>query len=300
MTSAARWGLLAFILFASTASPLAALAGEVRVAVSAGLEAPAQAIARRFTARSGHEVTLTVAATGKLQAQITQGSRHQVFLSSDTARPARAEAAGRVVAGSLVSLGRGALVLWSPLPDLADGGAETLGPPLAMMRLGVPNPVTSTHGAAANAVLARLGLRTEGTKRIVVLPDGAAGVSRLRTLAGSSASTTAAEAADAPAAPALAAGPASSAPRPPPWPVAGLLPVGAVATLEGGSSWRVPDDWYPPLEPVAVLLTPGLRSDAARAFMAFLQHQQARDILAEYGYRLPGPGAEDARDENAG
>lgn len=294
MTSATPWGLLTLILLASTALPLAAVAGEVRVAVSAGLEAPARAIARRFTARTGHEVTLTVAATGKLQAQITQGSRHQVFLSSDTARPARAEAAGRVVAGSLVSLGRGALVLWSPLPDLADGGPAVLGPPLAMLRLGVPNPVTSTHGAAANTVLGRLGLRSEDTERIVVLVDGAAGVSRLRTLAGTSTSTTAAE---TPAAPALAARPASTAPRPPPWPVAGLLPVGAVAKLEGGSSWAVPDDWYPPLEHVAVLLTPGLRSDAARAFMAYLQHQDARDILAEYGSRLPGPGSEETDDE---
>lgn len=287
MTWAAPWGLLALIVLAVAASPRVAQAGEVRVAVSAGLEAPARAIARRFTARSGHDVTLTVAATGKLQAQITQGSRHQVFLSGDTARPARAEAAGRVVAGSLVSLGRGALVLWSPLPNLAEGGAAVLGPPMTLMRLVVPNPVTSTHGAAANAVLGRLSLRTEDSERIVVLADGAAGVARLRALAGSAASTTAAE---TPTAPALAAGPASTAPRPPHWPVAGLLPAGAVAKVEGGSSWVVPDDWYPPLEHVGVLLTPGLRSDAARAFMAFLQHQDARDILAEYGTRPPGPG----------
>ena len=94
---------------------------------------------------------LSVAATGKLQAQIAQGSRHEVFLSSDTARPARAEAAGRVVAGSLVPLGRGAFAA----PDVAVN-RTVLGPPLALMRLVVPNPVTSSHGAAANAVCWRV------------------------------------------------------------------------------------------------------------------------------------------------
>jgi len=262
-----------------------ARAGEVRVAVSAGLEPVAIVIARRFTARSGHEVVLTAASTGKLYAQLVNGAAFDVFLSADSARPARAEAAGLTAPGPTVSLGRGRLALWSPNAGTVDDEGRVLGPPLRLMRLVVPNPVTSAYGAAADAVLEGLGLQAVASPRVVLAADGAAAADTTRQLAASDGST---DDATAPGTVATDADPSAStgAVMPPRGPVAGLLPIAHVSRTTDGSLWLVPETDHPPLEQQAVLLAGAMRSDAARAFMAFLTKQDTRDILAGFGFGL--------------
>lgn len=281
--------LVSALLVGLTGGGPSARAGEVRVAVSAGLEPVATVIARRFTARSGHEVVLTAASTGKLYAQLVNGAAFDVFLSADSERPARAEAAGLTAPGPTVSLGRGRLVLWSPNAGAVDDEGRVLGPPLRLMRLVVPNPVTSAYGAAANVVLEKLGLQAVASRRVVVTADGAAAAETTRQLAASHASTDEARAPGTVATNA-APPPSTGGVTTPRGPVAGLLPIAhvsqALSQAPDGSFWLVPESDHPPLEQQAVLLAGAMRSDAARAFMAFLSKQDTRDILAGFGFTL--------------
>ncbi len=253
------------------------------MAVSTGLLPAAEVIARRFSARTGHDVVVTAGASGRLYAQLVNGAGFDVFLSGDALRPARAEAAGMTVPGSSVSLGAGRLVLWSPEPELVDDDGRVLGPPLRVSRLVIADPVTSAHGAAAGAVLRGLGVTVGATSAVLVVADGAAVVATIRALTG-----TRAPGFDAPLPGTLPQAPgeppASGPVMPPRAPVAGLVPVALVPDEAGGSRWVVPEDRHPSLEQQAVLLAGGLRSDAARAFMAFLRQQAVRDILAGFGY----------------
>lgn len=255
------------------ASPRAA-AGEVRVAVASGFAAPARDIARRFSAHSGHNVTLAFGASGRLYARIVGGDVFQVFISADRERPAKAAAADLIVPDSRVVLADGGLVLWSADPTLVDDAGRVLRRTGALESLATPNPVTSPHGAAAMATLEALGV-----------------ADRLRDTL--SVRDTVAAVADAVASGAAKAGFLSVAAVP--------APPRAGAGGAAGSAWRVPASLHPPLTHEAVLLASGARSDAARAFMAFLKHEEAREIMRRYGYVVPGvPGTDDGGPDAAG
>ena len=58
-----------------------ALAGEVQVAVAANFSAPMKLIAAEFQNETGHRAVLTFGATGKLQAQISNGAPFDIFLA---------------------------------------------------------------------------------------------------------------------------------------------------------------------------------------------------------------------------
>jgi molybdate transport system substrate-binding protein len=58
-------------------------------------------------------------------------------------------------------------------------------------------------------------------------------------------------------------------------------------TPERGSHWQVPKDWYSPIRQGAVLLKRGQNNPAAKAFIAFLQSDSARQTIEELGYVVP-------------
>jgi ABC-type molybdate transport system substrate-binding protein len=108
-------------LLAAGALPVEA--AKVRAAVAANFTKIAEQIGADFTAATGHEVVLSFGATGTLYTQISQGAPFDVFLAADDRRPAQAIAEGLAVAGSAFTYARGALVLYAPEIDLADGAA---------------------------------------------------------------------------------------------------------------------------------------------------------------------------------
>ena len=56
--------------------------------------------------------------------------------------------------------------------------------------------------------------------------------------------------------------------------------------LSQGSAWIVPTDLYSPLTQDAILLKKGQDNPAATALLAFLQGEQAKAIIQQYGYML--------------
>ncbi|MBB4284886.1 molybdate ABC transporter substrate-binding protein [Roseospira goensis] len=248
------------------AGPGSAQAGEVRVAVAAGFAPAAQEIARRFAARTGHKASLSFGASGRLYAQIVSGSGFQVFLSADALRPEKAEAAGLTVPDSRFTYAFGRLALWSADPELVDADGTVLTRREGFESLAIGNPVTSPHGAAAVQVLQARGVYERLRPALITLED--AGTVHDVVSAGDA--------------------------------EAGLLPVSALALETGGSRWTVPADLHAPLPHQAVLLTAGARSDAARSFIAFLRHQEARDIMQRFGYDMPTGDPEAATPPPAG
>jgi molybdate transport system substrate-binding protein len=71
----------------------------------------------------------------------------------------------------------------------------------------------------------------------------------------------------------------------------GAAELGFVALAQvagrGGSAWRVPPDLHHPIAQQAVLLAPGARNPAARAFLAFLAGPRGRALVGAAGYDLP-------------
>ena len=64
----------------------------------------------------------------------------------------------------------------------------------------------------------------------------------------------------------------------------GFVALAQVVSHNAGSRWEVAENLYDPIRQDAVLLTKGADSDAARAFVEFLQGPEAEAIIARYGY----------------
>ena len=250
MTGAVAALALAAAIAAGSARAIPA--DEVRVAVAANFLPVLEALEPRFTAATGHRIAASSGSTGTLFAQIEQGAPFEVFLAADSERPRLLAERGRAVPGSRFTYARGRLVLWR-----GDAGPEPPGPELLRARrfhhLAVANPATAPYGAAALAVLERLGL-AEDLRSSLVVGESVAQAFHF-----------------------VAAGGAEL----------GFVALSQVRAhrVPTGSWWLVPETWHPPIEQQAVLLAAG--NPAARRFLTFLASPEAAATIRRFGYEVP-------------
>lgn len=244
-----RLAALLSLVLALLAGP--ALAAEVKVAVAANFAEPAQEIARRFEARTGHEATLSFGSSGQFYAQIANGAPFGVFLSADRERPETAEAEGLAVAGSRFTYATGRLVLYSRTPGLVDGRGAVLRT-RRFEKLAIADPKTAPYGAAAMETMRKLGLREALAPRLV---QGSSITQAYQFVRSGAAEV-------------------------------GFVALSQVAREAGGSRWTVPAGFHSPIEQQAVLLKPGADNAAARAFLEFLKGAEAKAIIRRYGYEV--------------
>ncbi|NMG45692.1 molybdate ABC transporter substrate-binding protein [Aromatoleum toluvorans] len=246
--------LACLLCAAAVLSCRAAPAAEVSVAVAANFTAPMQKIAAEFERDTGHKVRLAFGATGKFYAQISNGAPFELFLAADDTTPAKLEQEGVAVAGSRFTYAIGRLVLWSAQPGVVDDRGEVLKRG-AFAHLAVANPKTAPYGAAAMAVLRKLGVADALAPKLVTGENiaqthqfVASGNAELGFLA--------------------------------------LSQVWVDGRLTGGSAWQVPAELHAPLRQDAVILAAGRDKPAARALADYLRGAKAAAIIKSYGYGL--------------
>lgn len=228
----------------------AAAAGEVRLAAATNFKSALDEIAAAFEAETGHEVIISTGSTGKLFAQITNGAPFDVFLAADQERPARLVAEGAALKGSRFTYAIGRLVLWGP-------GETSVGPERLragdFRRLALANPDLAPYGAAAREVIFALDAE-EATRGKVVLGENI----------GQAYAFVRSGAADV-----------------------GLVAMSQLARTppaEQGGFWTPPEDLYKEIRQDAVLLTRGGDNEAARAFLDYLNGEDAGRIIESGGY----------------
>ncbi|HHM04908.1 MAG TPA: molybdate ABC transporter substrate-binding protein [Gammaproteobacteria bacterium] len=249
--TARRWGGVLLALMALAAPP-AASGGEVTVAVASNFIATLERLARDFQIRSGDRLRISSGSTGRLYAQIRHGAPYDVFLAADEKRPRLIEASSQGVAGSRFTYAIGRLVLWSPRRRVVDERG-----PLPVVRsleyIAIANPRTAPYGEAAVSVLHRLGLWSSLRAKVVRGENVAQAYQYVAT---------------------------------------GNAGAGLVSLAQwrkgggGGFHWLVPPTLHAPLRQQAVLLKRAQDNPAARAFMAYLESDAARDIIKQDGYEL--------------
>ena len=244
------WYLVCALAVALGAPTIAtpAFADLVRIAVASNFNEPAREISRLFEQATGHTVSMSTGSTGQLYAQITQDAPFEVFLAADQLRPEAAVAEGYAVDGTRFTYATGRLALFSTQPALVRD-ASTLHT-TSFTRIAIANPATAPYGAAAVAVLKALGVYAAVEARIVY---GSNIAQTFQFVATNNAEL-------------------------------GFVALSQIAGHRRGSRWVVPQDLHPPIAQDAVLLQRGASSDAARAFVAFLQGPQAAAVKARYGY----------------
>ena len=248
-----KWFLRAVIATLVAWLSLAARADEIHVAVAINFAAPVQAIVSRFSETTGNRVVPVFGSTGKHYAQIKSGAPFAAFLAADARRPALLEEEGVAVAGSRFTYAVGRIVLWSPREDYVDAEGRVLVDG-DFRHLAIANPVLAPYGRAAQEVLQVRGL-WERLQRGRLVRGEDIGQTFQFVQSGNA--------------------------------ELGFVAYSQVKRPEqalAGSWWEVPQALYQPIEQQAVLLQ---EDPTARAFLAFLRGDEARAIVADYGYALP-------------
>lgn len=231
-----------------------ARAAEALVAVASNFAPVVERLRPDFERESGHRLRTAVGSTGKLYAQVLHGAPYDLLLAADTERPARLDAAGAAVPGSLRSYARGRLVLWSREPGRLEPDPVARLRAGAFRRLAIANPALAPYGRAARETLTALDLLPALEERLVRGENIAQTLAMVAT---------------------------------------GNAELGFVAasqllepTLPRGSRWPVPATLHAPIEQALVLLERGRDNPAARAFLAYLESDAAKRVIRRFGYEV--------------
>lgn len=236
------------------ATPALAQSGQAHVAAAANFAQPMKAIAAELEKTTGHQLKITLGATGKLYAQIKNGAPFDVLLAADTPTPAHLETEGLAVAGSRFTYATGKLVLWSADASQVDAKGELLKAG-NFRKLAFASPKVAPYGAAAVQVMDKLGLSATLGPKLVQ------GESIGQTFGF------------------VATGNADIG-------FVALSQVLAGGQLRSGSMWIIPQNLYDPIRQDAVVLKRAANNPAALALMALLKSKGTQDLIRSYGYGI--------------
>ncbi|PWV74130.1 molybdate ABC transporter substrate-binding protein [Halomonas sp. A11-A] len=245
------------------------------VAAASDLQFALTEAAERFRAESGRDLRLNFGSSGNFRRQIRQGAPFELYLSADEAYVLALHEEGRTEdEGVVYAIGR---LAWLQRPGRGDLPKE--GDPLAGVReaisahgagqgrprLALANPEHAPYGVAARQVLEHAGL-WEATAPLRVLGENVSQAAQFALTSDARGGLVA-------------------------WSLA-LAP----AMAERSDHVLIPEAWHAPLvQRMALVKGAG---ETARAFYAWLQEEEGRRILADYGFRLPdesgGPDHADA------
>jgi len=242
------------VLLLGVAAHTLVLADEAQVAVAANFAEPIKAIAAVLEKTTGHKLKITLGATGKLYAQITNGAPFDVLLAANTDTPVTLEKDKLTQPGSRFTYATGKLVLWSADAAKVDAKGDVLKNG-NFRKLAYAAPKIAPYGAAALQVMEALGLQAALAPKLVQ------GESIGQTFT---------------------------------FVFTGNAELGFVAmsqVLEGGqlksgSMWVIPQNLYRPIQQDAVLLKHGAGNPAAQALMTLLKSSNIKDLIRSYGYAL--------------
>ena len=237
-----------------------AAAEKALVGVAANFSEVAERLARDFEQASGHTITFVAASTGKLYAQIANGSPLDAFLSADQESPARLVKDGVAVKGSRFTYATGRLTLWSRDPGRIGRDGAALLRQGKFRRLAIANPALAPYGVAAKQTLEKLGLWKRFADRIVM--GETIGQAHVHVASGNA--------------------------------ELGFVALSSVLSPRNatkGSRWDVPVDLYAPIRQDAVLLVRGAGNPAARGFLDFLRSRKAKTVIEAFGYGVAHTGS---------
>jgi len=240
------------ILFCIHAAYPALGQGTVRVAVASNFAGVQEALSKKFSESTGHHVKNSSGSTGKLYAQITNGGPYDIFLSADAEHAELLENSDIGVKDTRFTYAVGRLALYAPRISGIAKGADALSVS-AIKHLAVANPRSAPYGAAAVATMEHLKI-WDTYKDNIVYGENIAQTMQFVESGGAE---------------------------------AGFVAYSQVVDRPKDQFWIVPEALHPALKQDAILLAAGKDNAAAKAYLLFLQSEEARKIIAASGYSIP-------------
>jgi molybdate transport system substrate-binding protein len=229
------------------------------VAAASDLQFAIEKIAAAFYGDTGHALRLTFGSSGNFARQIRQGAPFQLYLSADEDYVLDLARDGYTRdEGMLYAIGR--IVLMAPhgSPLEADGTLSSLAAALGegrITRFAIANPDHAPYGKRAEEALRHKGL-WDAIRPRLVLGENVTQAAQFATSGNAEGGIVAYSLALAP------------------------------QVVARGRFELIPEDWHAPLRQRMVLLKDA--GPVAEGFYDYLQQPAARQILAQYGFVLPG------------
>lgn len=230
---------------------------EITVAAAADLTYCVPEIDTAFEkANPGAVVKVSFGSSGNFVAEIRNGAPFDVFLSADIQYPRALAAQGLV--GQPVTYAEGQIVLWTMDAglDLSHGMAALQDP--SIKHIALANPDHAPYGRAAKAALQHANL-WDALKPKFVFGENIAQTAQFVQTGNADAGFVA------------------------------MSLVAAPQFAHVGHIYEIPAEDYPPLDQAAALTRAGAAKPLAQAYVAFLNSDEAKNILRQFGFRLPKP-----------
>ena len=139
----------------------------LKLAVASNFRTAVTEIANIFTSKTGNEINISSASTGKLYAQIINGAPFDIFLSADELTPIQLEKNKLTVDGSRFTYAYGRLVLLSLDSKTSINSEQYLVNLEKINKIAIANPKLSPYGAAALDVLKNLAMYDTVVSKLV-------------------------------------------------------------------------------------------------------------------------------------
>ncbi|MBK9037132.1 MAG: molybdate ABC transporter substrate-binding protein [Myxococcales bacterium] len=251
MTIRCRWLVALALVVGLGGCRKHAPSGTVRVAAAADLARAFEEVGRAFKAKTGTNVVFTFGSSGLLAKQLGEGAPFDLYAAASKSYVTQVVDKGACDGATRAMYGRGRLVVWSKGQALATP-ADLAEPRFA--KIAIANPDHAPYGKAAKQALERLGLWDQVSPKLVFAEN--VQVTMQWAQDGS---------ADA-----------------------SIVALSLATVTTGGTSIPVDPANHDPLDQELVVCGKGAGRAGAEAFAAFVASPAGRDIMRNYGFRLPG------------
>ena len=245
---------ISFVLLFSLSGSL--FAAEVKIAVASNFKFTLQKLAADFKVKTGNEIIISSASSGKLYAQIKHGAPYDMFFSADEERADLliSEKIARADSAYIYALGK--LVLISNIESGHD--CKEVLSSHRLRRLAVANPKIAPYGLAAKQVLDKLGLWQQLQSRIV-MGENISQTFQFVYTKNADAGFVARS-------------------------ILNMPMINNGGEIEHACYWDVPAELYSPIKQKMVVLNKVKNKRAAQAFVQYLKSDSAREIILAAGY----------------
>jgi molybdate transport system substrate-binding protein len=247
--------VLALLILFVTATQ--ARAQNAKVAAAADLQFAMAELASQFEKQSGTKLDVTYGSSGNFFTQIQNSAPFDLFFSADSAYPKKLETAGLAEPGTLSEYAVGRIVIWAPEGTGIDVAKDNWNALLdeRVKKIAIANPQHAPYGKAAMAALKKKGIY-EQVKAKLVYGENISQAAQFVQSGNAQAGIVALSLAISPA-------------------------------MKSGNKWEIPQDMYPPINQAVVLLKASKNKDAARKFLEFVKSPAGREILEQFGFKIP-------------
>jgi len=231
-------------------------AAEIRVAVASNFKHTLQKLAADFKVKTGHDLIISSASSGKLYAQIKHGAPYDVFLSADEKLPDLLIRDKIASSESAYIYALGKLVLISNIET--SNGCENTISSNRLKHLAIANPAIAPYGLAAKQVLQKLDLWLQLQPRLV-MGENAAQTLQFVVTKNAQAGFVARS-------------------------MLNMAMINMDVQIDYACAWDVPGDMYSPIKQKMVVLNKAKGKPAVVSFIQYMQSVPVKEIIKVSGY----------------